>query len=105
MGNEQFHARQRRQHQEQMKQLERRGTELTTNWQVVKQFGMERPMAKQNWDELLKFATAEQDRADAFLGRQLRQQLSVNLSRGGLYWLIGLFLSGAGLGTAVLVSS
>jgi ABC-type multidrug transport system fused ATPase/permease subunit len=105
MKSERHLAGPRQAFREQIKHIEQSGTELTQNWRTIKQFGLEDQMASANWSNLRVFAEDERQRTDIFLRLLSRQEWAINMSRGGLYWLLGLVLAGVSLGTAVLVAS
>ncbi len=76
---------------EQIKPIERTGTELTSNWRTIKTIGREEDFADINDAMLLKFWVAEKRRSKLYFDHTIWQERALNLSRG-LLWVLAAYM-------------
>lgn len=87
--NEKHLAPLRKEFSEQIKPIERIGTELTTNWRTIKSIGREEDFADMNDALLLAFWESEKVRSKKYFDCTLWQNHTLDLSRGLLWILAG----------------
>ncbi len=97
----------RKEFREQLKKIERFGTEITKNWRTIKEIGREEDFCDQNDKMLMDFWSEEVPRHKVAMRQFTRQDDVITISRGLLYGAISLSLlfQAPSLGAVVLATT